>query len=335
MVSSADNDECPKAGIRVQKLRKRLRDLRERAVASGLSKNDVSAIVAEEAALATNGAATPSSPPGERLLLKWALIVAALAYAFFRRGMPDLSHAQCLVDTGALYKEFTRPVLSCDFCREPTRVTELTDMSKEDFLRLGYADKPIVLRGGAAHWKAMKTFSYAFLRDVYRNTTGAFEESRRYCQFLNTATDIEDLEDFFSMPDSRAYMSGPDEKTWYVGWSNCDQRIVSILREHYTRPDFFPDDSEASIIDWIFIGYAGLGLETHLDYVLRPSWQAQIRGVKTWTLVPPPECESVCVPSLKVTVRPGDIILVNTNHWYHSTLVEPGEMSITIGSEYD
>lgn len=335
MVSSADNDECPKAGIRVQKLRKRLRDLRERAVASGLSENDVSAIVAEEAALATNGAATPGSPPGERLLLKWALIVAALAYAFFRRGLPDLSHAQCLVDTGALYKEFTRPVLSCDFCREATRVTELTDMSKEDFLRLGYADKPIVLRGGAAHWKAMKTFSYAFLRDVYRNTTGAFEESRRYCQFLNSATDIEDLEDFFSMPDSRAYMSGPDEKTWYVGWSNCDQRIVSILREHYTRPDFFPDDSEASIIDWIFIGYAGLGLQTHLDYVLRPSWQAQIRGVKTWTLVPPPECESVCVPSLKVTVRPGDIILVNTNHWYHSTLVEPGEMSITIGSEYD
>uniref|UniRef100_A0A131YY36 Phosphatidylserine specific receptor ptdserr n=1 Tax=Rhipicephalus appendiculatus TaxID=34631 RepID=A0A131YY36_RHIAP len=330
MVSPAE-DECPKAGIRVQKLRKRLRDLRERAVASGLSEDDVSAIVAEEAALATNGAVAP----GERLLLKWAVIVAALAYAFFRHGVPDLSHDQCLVDSGAVFKEFTRPVLSCDFCREPTRVTELTGMSKEDFLRLGYADKPIVLRGGAAHWKAMKTFSYAFLRDVYRNTSDAFEENRRYCQFLGTATDFEDLEDFFSMPDSRANMSGPDEETWYVGWSNCDQRIVSILREHYTRPDFFPEDSEASIIDWIFIGYAGHGLKTHLDYVLRPSWQAQIRGSKTWTLLPPPECESVCVPSLKVTVRPGDIILVNTNHWYHSTLVEPGEMSITIGSEYD
>ncbi|KAH9365144.1 hypothetical protein HPB48_002332 [Haemaphysalis longicornis] len=49
----------------------------------------------------------------------------------------------------------------------------------------------------------------------------------------------------------------------------------------------------------------------------------------------PPECESVCVPSLKVTVRPGDIIMVNANHWYHSTLVEPGDISITIGSEYD
>uniref|UniRef100_A0A224Z525 Phosphatidylserine specific receptor ptdserr n=1 Tax=Rhipicephalus zambeziensis TaxID=60191 RepID=A0A224Z525_9ACAR len=330
MVSPAE-DECPKAGIRVQKLRKRLRDLRERAVASGLSEDDVSAIVAEEATLATNGAVAP----GERLLLKWAVIVAALAYAFFRHGVPDLSHDQCLVDSGAVFKEFTRPVLSCDFCREPTRVTELTGMSKEDFLRLGYADKPIVLRGGAAHWKAMKTFSYAFLRDVYRNTSDAFEENRRYCQFLGTATDFEDLEDFFSMPDSRANMSGPDEETWYVGWSNCDQRIVSILREHYTRPDFFPEDSEASIIDWIFIGYAGHGLKTHLDYVLRPSWQAQIRGSKTWTLLPPPECESVCVPSLQVTVRPGDIILVNTNHWYHSTLVEPGEMSITIGSEYD
>lgn len=330
MVSPAE-DECPKAGIRVQKLRKRLRDLRERAVASGLSEEDVLKIAAEEAALATNAAA----PPGERLLLKWAVIVAALAYAFFRDGVPDLSHYHCLVDAGAVFREFTRPVLSCDFCREPTRVTELTDMSKEEFQRLGYADKPIVLRGAAAHWKAMKTFSYAFLRDVYLNTTDAFEESRRYCQFLNAATDFVDLEDFFSMPDSRVNMSGHEEETWYVGWSNCDQRIVSILREHYTRPDFFPNDSEASIVDWIFIGYAGQGLRPHLDYVLRPSWQAQIRGSKTWTLTPPPECESACVPSLKVTVRPGDIILVNTNHWYHSTLVEPGEMSITIGSEYD
>lgn len=339
MVLQADDDECPKAnGIRVRKLRKKLRDLRERALASGLSDDDVSAVVAEEAALALNGAvaAPPSSPgSGGRLLLKWAFIVATAAYVLFSRGLPDLAHDQCLVNVGNLYLEFTRPLLSCDFCREPTQVMELTEMSKEDFLRVGYADKPIVLRGGAAHWKAMRTFSYAFFRDIYRNTSGAFEETRRYCQFLGTATDFADLEDFFSMPDSRANLSGPEEDAWYVGWSNCDQRIVAILREHYTRPDFFPEDSEASIIDWIFIGYAGNGVKTHLDYVLRPSWQAQIRGVKTWTLVPPPECESVCVPSLKVTVRPGDILLVNTNHWYHSTLVEPGDISITIGSEYD
>lgn len=328
------DDECPKAdGIRVQKLRRKLRDLRERAVASGLSDNDVSAVVAE--VVVVNDSAATVSPVSGGLLLKWAFIAGTLAYLCFKRGLPDLANDRCLVNPGGLYLEFTRPVLPCDFCRSPTQVTELTEMSKEEFLRIGYADKPIVLRGGAAHWRAMQTFSYDFLRDVYRNTSGAFEESRRFCQFFKSATDFEDLEDFFSMPDSRARMSSPEEKPWYVGWSNCDQRVVAILREHYTRPDFFPEDSEASIIDWIFIGYAGNGFKTHLDYVLRPSWQAQIRGAKTWTLLPPPECESVCVPSLKVTVRPGDIIMVNTNRWYHSTLVEPGNISITIGSEYD
>lgn len=43
-----------------------------------------------------------------------------------------------------------------------------------------------------------------------------------------------------------------------------------------------------------------------LDYVQRPSWQAQISGEKTWTLIPTPECEHVCT-ALNVTVSKGDI----------------------------
>lgn len=329
----AHADECKATDgvpspLSAEELRTRLEDLRERAIASGLSDDAIVRSVVAESRVGR-------TPNDSRLLLKWAFIAGTLAFVIFSRGLPDLANDRCLVNRGGLYLEFTRPVLSCDFCRALTEVTELTEMSKEDFLRIGYSDRPIVLRNGAARWKAMKAFSYEFLRDVYRNTSGAFEVSRHYCQFFKYNTDFEDLENFFSMPESRAAMSSPDEKTWYVGWSNCDQRVVAILREYYTRPDFFPDDSEASIIDWIFIGYAGNGVKTHLDYVHRPSWQAQIRGAKTWTLLPPPECESVCVPSLKVTVRPGDIIMVNANHWYHSTLVEPGDISITIGSEYD
>lgn len=43
-----------------------------------------------------------------------------------------------------------------------------------------------------------------------------------------------------------------------------------------------------------------------LDFVNRPSWQAQITGRKTWTLEPVPDCEYVC-HQIKVTVNPGDI----------------------------
>ncbi|KAG0416439.1 hypothetical protein HPB47_006401 [Ixodes persulcatus] len=217
----------------------------------------------------------------------------------------------------------------------PASVVELEEMTKENFLRLGYSDRPIVLRGAARRWKAMAVFSFAFFRELYRNVSDSFKNNRDYCQFFKYKTEFEDLEDFLRMPDSRADLTDPEAKTWYVGWSNCDQRVAKVLREYYTRPEFLPQDSEASVIDWIFMGYSGNGATTHLDYVQRPSWQAQIRGSKTWTLVPPPECEEVCVRSLTVTVRPGDLVMLNTNRWYHGTWVEPGDLSITIGSEYD
>lgn len=97
-----------------------------------------------------------------------------------------------------------------------------------------------------------------------------------------------------------------------------------------------------------------------LDYVLRPSWQAQIRGKKLWTLKPPPECESIC-HDVNITVESGDIgtdvaavgegvvprlirtrlrffdsVLIDTTAWYHATQVLPeGGLSIAIGCGYD
>ncbi|KAH9365143.1 hypothetical protein HPB48_002333 [Haemaphysalis longicornis] len=212
----AHADECKATDgvpspLSAEELRTRLEDLRERAIASGLSDDAIVRSVVAESRVGR-------TPGDSRLLLKWAFIAGTLAFVIFSRGLPDLANDRCLVNRGGLYLEFTRPVLSCDFCRALTEVTELTEMSKEDFLRIGYSDRPIVLRSGAARWKAMKAFSYEFLRDVYRNTSGAFEVSRHYCQFFKYNTDFEDLENFFSMPESRAAMSSPDEKTWYVGW---------------------------------------------------------------------------------------------------------------------
>lgn len=44
-----------------------------------------------------------------------------------------------------------------------------------------------------------------------------------------------------------------------------------------------------------------------IDNVGNPSWQAQIKGTKKWTLEPPPECANVCDPKLEVTVNSGEI----------------------------
>jgi hypothetical protein len=73
----------------------------------------------------------------------------------------------------------------------------------------------------------------------------------------------------------------------------------------------------------------------HIDNVDLPSWQAQVRGRKKWTLRPVPECLFVC-KELNFIVEQGEIIVLNTNVWYHKTFViSEDEISITIGSEFD
>lgn len=62
----------------------------------------------------------------------------------------------------------------------------------------------------------------------------------------------------------------------------------------------------------------------------------QIAGTKQWTLTPPPECHSQCSANpINVTIHPGEALLLNTNMWYHSTLVLGDQLSIALGSEYD
>ena len=47
----------------------------------------------------------------------------------------------------------------------------------------------------------------------------------------------------------------------------------------------------------------------HIDNVDLPSWQAQVRGRKQWTLRPVPECFFVC-KELNFVVEPGEIIVL-------------------------
>ncbi len=47
--------------------------------------------------------------------------------------------------------------------------------------------------------------------------------------------------------------------------SNCNPEIAQILRQHYKRPNFLPDDSESSAIDWIFMGYSERGASMHVS----------------------------------------------------------------------
>lgn len=58
-----------------------------------------------------------------------------------------------------------------------------------------------------------------------------------------------------------------------------------------------------------------LALLLQLDLVALPSWQAQLRGKKTWTVAPQPECEHIC-HTFNVTVNTGDLCESHKSHPY-------------------
>ncbi|XP_072043549.1 bifunctional arginine demethylase and lysyl-hydroxylase JMJD6-like [Amphiura filiformis] len=248
--------------------------------------------------------------------------------------MNDVRETPCIIENNFFIMEMARPLAPCAMCKNLTKVPIYYLIDKEEFLnKHAYSGRPAIISGATANWTAMDKFSFHFFRDLYRKYPGSFDKIEDECQFFPYNTDFTSLEEAFNMSDDQAAMR-EGEAGWYIGWSNCDQRVQTELRKHYERPYFIPPTSESSALDWMFMGGPGPGADIHIDNVDKPSWQAQISGKKTWQLIPPPECEDVC-QAVEVTVNKGDIIIVDTNQWYHKTTIHPGEISITIGSEYD
>ncbi|UYV72710.1 hypothetical protein LAZ67_10000383 [Cordylochernes scorpioides] len=192
--------------------------------------------------------------------------------------------------------------------------------------RFAYSGVPVVITDAMVNWTAPDVFSLDFFRSIYLGRSHGDDDD---CQFFPYTSGFHSLGDALAMSDLEA-----ESRPWYIGWSNCDPRVAAELRRHYQRPYFLPALSEGSRLDWIFMGRPGHGAKMHIDHVGNPSWQAQVRGSKRWRLEPPGECFMECVP-LEVGLYPGDVIVVDTNLWFHETLILGGDLSITIGSEFD
>uniref|UniRef100_A0A069DMI1 Cupin like domain containing protein n=1 Tax=Clytia hemisphaerica TaxID=252671 RepID=A0A069DMI1_9CNID len=284
---------------------------------------------------------------------KYYMMIFSIICVLLAAGIPQEHYGQPLQYLNALFKvrvfdpfgkcwlhpsyttyDLMRPIAKCDVYRNLSEVPIVQNMTRQHFLQnFAYTGTPVLIKGGAATWPALNTFSYKYFKRLYTDMN-AFEDFETYrCQFFEYKTNLRSLRDVFKMSKRRAALK---KDQWYIGWSNCLPRIQTILRRHYQRPAFLPVDSESSSLDWIFMGGSGRGAMMHIDAVNRPSWQAMIKGKKTWTIQPPPECLLHSSKRLQVTMEPGDILVVDTNKWYHSTYIHPeGGLAITIGSEYD
>ncbi|CAL1532291.1 unnamed protein product [Lymnaea stagnalis] len=268
-------------------------------------------------------------------LADWPIARSSLAVAILGfRGKSGASAESegCLVHVPHSVQDLATPPIGCEFCQGVQRVARESRLSSADFTeRYAYSGRPAVITDGAANWSALAVFNFEFFKGIYGPYSPVLKDS---CQFFPYRTEFENLSHVFQMDDDRIHQKD-GSAPWYIGWSNCDIDATNILRQHYSRPYFLPEDSESSKTDWLFMGSPGYGAHMHVDNVEFPSWQAQITGHKLWTLEPPAECYFVCEPKLEVTVHPGEIIVLDTNKWYHSTLVVGDDISITIGSEYD
>ena len=294
------------------------------------------------------------------IILGYLTIFANYEFVYKNAMRVILDSEQCVMNNPTPIRGLVGEGANCHSVCQGLREISIPDnLSKEDFLsQFAYSGRPVLIRDATRDWTAFDHFSFQFFKDVFQSHAEKLEKWRvgsstddiqatiteeaaqelDDCQFFPYKTDFRNLAEFFNISDARSRLD-PSERSYYVGWNNCFRQVREILRDLYTRPAFLPVESESSNLDWIFMGgstaQTGGGAPVHIDHVSRPSWQAVIAGEKTWLLYPPPECKSVCTDEIAVDMKKGDILVVDTNLWYHGTKVPPGVLTIAIGSEYD
>ncbi|CAH1779400.1 unnamed protein product [Owenia fusiformis] len=268
---------------------------------------------------------------------EWPISNKALADFYFDEWWDvDIDSELCAIEMPDVVYEVTRPPTDCTICHGVTNIDKVNKITADIFeQKYAYTGRPVVILNATDNWTAPGVFNFQFFKELYNEDSPALENFEDNCQFFPYKTNFHNLSDVFKMSSEEAYMKGSNSKPWYIGWSNCDAAAANILREHYQKPYFLPGVSESSKTDWIFMGVPGYGAPIHIDNVGNPSWQAQITGEKKWIFEPPPECYLECARRFEVIVNPGEIIVADTNVWFHGTEVLGNEISIVIGSEFD
>jgi len=234
--------------------------------------------------------------------------------------------------------DFCRLPADCSVCKDVTQIDDIhiNRITMQQFAEgYAYSSRPLVVRNASLHWRAIKELNYHWLKDIYLSDSEILEYQHEDCWFNRYQTrEFRNLAAVFRLPEYRVSMAAG--QGWYVGWAVCQKQVAEALFEMFERPAFIDPDSTPPSKPWIFIGTPGPGAHSHIDNVDLSSWQAQISGIKKWVLKPPPECYWTCGSTpLQTVVYPGDIIVINTNFWFHSTQILGQDLSLVITNEYD
>ena len=147
------------------------------------------------------------------------LLVAVILSYYGDYIKSQLITSKCWVRNNYIVMEATRPPTKCErVCSGVGGALELSaNISREEFEQWAYLSRPLVVRGGAAHWPALDKFSLGFLRSLYDSIEGSYEAVTEDCQFLPFRSEFLDLRTALAMHPARA-AALPGTKHWYFGW---------------------------------------------------------------------------------------------------------------------
>lgn len=222
---------------------------------------------------------------------------------------------------------------------ETSTVPEATgEMSLDEFReRFEKLNLPVVIRGAAKEWPALKKWS----RDALTQKFGDVD-------FVVGGYDMS-LRDFFALSDQ-----GKDDVPLYLFDPKFGEKAPE-LAEDYAVPDYFGADDLFKLLGderphhrWLIVGPARSGSSFHKDPNATSAWNAVITGRKKWVMFPPnvnppgvhPSADGADVaqplslvewfsnfyqyaydgkPSdhpLECTCEPGDVLFVPSGWWH-------------------
>lgn len=166
-------------------------------------------------------------------------------------------------------KLFRKPE-ECSFCENLT-IDKVKNISVKDFENIYMIpSKPVVITDGTRGWTATEKFNFDFFKELYKNTSNL--KTKTSCQFFPYKTEFKTLKEALNMSKERSRLE-EGQKSWYIGWSNCNDEAGRILRQYYNRPYFLPETSENMALSWIFMGGPGYGAHMHVSFARLSHYQ--------------------------------------------------------------
>ena len=181
--------------------------------------------------------------------------------------------------------------------------------------------KVVLVRNYVSYRELRRTFGRKEVQELCRRYRSAIEDTFNV-ENAGNAT-IDDLSDVFV--DDRQ-MTTTTTCSWYVSFIvQRDKDAMRRILETVPRPTV-PSPSVATKAVhrdcvWVFYGQnRGSrpldGRPEHLDSVsnIHGTWHVQVRGRKIWYLR-----QNKDAPAIRVECRPGDLLLIDTQRWWHHT----------------